>query len=150
MFAVMQQVMRGTQDTMVGFVEQYDLSFTQMKLMFVLQSSHSPQPIGHIAELVGASLPSAGRAVDGLVRNELVTRTEDPEDRRVKRIELTPLGASAMDTIQESRVKTLVGFLKELEGDQLADLSSAILPLKTVACQATEELHETEDLEVSR
>jgi DNA-binding MarR family transcriptional regulator len=115
---------------MVAFAEQYDLSFSQLKLMFALSNLDEAQPIGRLAEMTGSSLPSMGRAVDGLVRHGLVTRTEDPQDRRVKRIELTDLGASSMSAIYETRVNTLSEILDQLPSDQVDALASALEPLK--------------------
>lgn len=128
--AVTTHVMKSSSAPMVAFAEQYDLTFTQLKLMFALSNADEPQPIGHLAETIGSSLPATGRAVDGLVRHELATRTEDPTDRRVKRIEATKLGASSMDAIYATRVATLNKILKKLSDDQLDALSSALAPLR--------------------
>lgn len=146
MFEIVQQVMRGSQAPIVGLVEQYDLSFAQLKLMFVLQTAADPLPIGRLAEITGASLPAAGRAVDGLVKHKLATRTEDPDDRRVKRIELTPLGLNAMDAIYETRIDSLKDIVAQLSGEELAELRAAIQPLR----QVTRESSPNQNEEVSR
>lgn len=119
-------LMKGSSAPMVSFVEQHELSFTQLKSMFVLANAAEPMPIGQIAELTGASLPAAGRAVDGLVRQGLVTRTEDPDDRRVKRIELTELGDQGMAKIYERRVEALGELLGKLEPDELTNVAAAV------------------------
>jgi DNA-binding MarR family transcriptional regulator len=129
--AVVTRVMKSSSAPMVAFAEQYDLSFTQLKLMFALSNLDEPQPIGRLAEMTGSTLPSMGRAVDGLVRHGLVTRTEDPLDRRVKRIEPTELGAKSMNAIYETRVKTLSEILDQLSSDQVGALASALEPLNT-------------------
>src|SRR4051794_26035357 len=117
--AVVTRVMKSSSAPMVAFAEQYDLSFTQLKLMFALSNLDEAQPIGRLAEMTGSSLPSMGRAVDGLVRHGLATRTEDPLDRRVKRIEPTELGAQSMNAIYETRVNTLSEILDQLPSDQV-------------------------------
>ena len=129
--AVVTQLMKNSSAPMVVFAEQYDLSFTQLKLMFVLNNLGEAQPIGHLAELTGSTLPSMGRAVDGLVRHGLVTRTEDPLDRRVKRIEPTELGAKSMNAIYETRVNSLAEILDQLPSDEVDAFASALGPLKT-------------------
>ncbi|MBJ7458708.1 MAG: MarR family transcriptional regulator [Thermoleophilaceae bacterium] len=131
--AVVTHVMKSSSAPMVAFAEQYDLSFTQLKLMFALSNADEPQPIGRLAEAIGSSLPATGRAVDGLVRHALATRTEDPTDRRVKRIEPTQLGARSMDAIYETRVATLNAMLKKLSNQQVNVLSSALEPLRKEA-----------------
>jgi DNA-binding MarR family transcriptional regulator len=129
--AVTTRVMKNSSNPMVAFAEQYDLSFTQLKLMFALGNFDEAQPIGRLAEIVGSTLPSTGRAVDGLVRHGLATRTEDPLDRRVKRIEATELGAESMTAIYEQRVTTLSQILDQLTSDQVDALASALAPLNT-------------------
>jgi DNA-binding MarR family transcriptional regulator len=49
-----------------------------------------------VAELAGVSSPTATRMVDGLVGRELVTRIEDPSDRRAVVISLTSAGRRAL------------------------------------------------------
>lgn len=49
-----------------------------------------------LAELAGVSSPTATRMVDGLVARELVTRIEDPADRRAVVISLTEPGRKAV------------------------------------------------------
>jgi DNA-binding MarR family transcriptional regulator len=130
--AVTSRVMKNSANPMVAFAEQYDLSFTQLKLMVAIGSFDEAQPIGRLAEVTGSTLPSTGRAVDGLVRHGLATRTEDPLDRRVKRIEATELGAESMAAIYEQRVTTLSQILDQLTSDQVAALAAALVPLHDV------------------
>ncbi len=49
-----------------------------------------------LAELAGVSSPTATRMVDGLLGRELVTRIEDPSDRRAVVISLTEAGRKAL------------------------------------------------------
>lgn len=128
--AVVTDVMKRSSAPMAEFVERYDLSFTQLKVMFVLATTEEPLAIGGIAGVTGGSLPATGRAVDGLVRLRLATRTEDPADRRVKRVEITPLGTRGMDEIFENRVATLAGILAGLTDEELGALAGALVPLK--------------------
>jgi DNA-binding MarR family transcriptional regulator len=138
--AVVTRVMKSGSAPMVAFAEQYDLSFTQLKLMFALSGLDEPQPIGRLAEMTGSSLPSMGRAVDGLVRHGLATRTEDPLDRRVKRIEPTDLGAKSMNAIYETRVNTLGEILDQLSPEQIAALGAALEPLNAVSPEKEKEV----------
>ncbi len=139
---VVTAVMKRSSAPMVEFVERYDLSFSQLKVMFVLATSEEPLAIGSIAGVTGGSLPATGRAVDGLVRLELATRTEDPSDRRVKRVEITPLGTSGMDQIFENRVATLAGILAGLTDEELGALADALVPLKQMVERENNETEE--------
>ncbi len=59
--SVVTRVMKHSSAPMVAFAEQYDLSFSQLKLMFALSNLDEAQPIGRLAELteLGASSMSA-------------------------------------------------------------------------------------------
>ena len=45
---------------------------------------------------IGLSVAAAGRAVDGMVRGGFISRTEDPVDRRIKRLALADDGRAAL------------------------------------------------------
>lgn len=129
---VFTRVMKRSSAPMVDFAERYELSFTQLKLIFALANAEEPLPIGHVAEMTGGSLPATGRAIDGLVRHGLATRTEDPDDRRVKRVQITQLGNDGMRLIAEHRVETLRGFLDGLSQEDLAAIGAAMAPLRAL------------------
>lgn len=124
--------MKRSSAPMMGLIEEFDLSFAQMKSMFVMAAQEEPLAIGRLAEITGQSLPSAGRAVDGLVRAGLVTRTEDPEDRRVKRVELTGQGEREVEKIHRERLNKFQDALLQLDRHDLAALASALEPLAAV------------------
>ena len=48
-----------------------------------------------LAEAVGIQGPTLTHHLDGLERARLITRTRDPENRRIQRVELTPEGDAA-------------------------------------------------------
>src|SRR5829696_1715777 len=79
-------VMKGDQGELFEIVAELDLTMPQMRGMLVLSAaSKQGLPLTELAPRMGLSVAAAGRAVDGLVRNDLVSRTEDTADRRVKR-----------------------------------------------------------------
>ncbi|MEA2400201.1 MAG: hypothetical protein QOK00_604 [Thermoleophilaceae bacterium] len=49
-----------------------------------------------LAEAAGVSSPTATRMIDGLLARDLVSRVEDPTDRRAVLISLTPAGRAAL------------------------------------------------------
>jgi DNA-binding MarR family transcriptional regulator len=55
-----------------------------------------PLTNGELAELAGVASPTATRMVDGLLGRELVTRIEDPSDRRAVVISVTDAGRKAL------------------------------------------------------
>src|SRR6202042_3685910 len=73
-------------------MEETGLSLTQCKAILEiggLGNASSSCQLKELAEKLAASKPPLSRAVDDLVKKKLVTRVEDPADRRARRIELT-------------------------------------------------------------
>ena len=61
-----------------------------------------------------------------MVRKKLVTRVEDPDDRRVKRLALTAKGQRLADRIISARLASLEEFTGSLEADERRKLESAL------------------------
>jgi DNA-binding MarR family transcriptional regulator len=101
-------------------IDSHGLTFVQFKVLmelFVSDPDEAPY-LQELAESLGASTPSLSRAVDGLVGKELVSRHEDPEDRRRRRIELTPAGRAVVDRFYLSRVARVIEFASSLTAEQ--------------------------------
>ena len=74
--------------------------------------------VTEIGEHLGVTSAAASQMLDRLVEQGLVVRTEDSEDRRVKRIELTAKGELAFQAgiqARESWMEELAGVLTESE-----------------------------------
>ena len=80
-------------------IDESGLTFAQMKSLVELQAPDEEHTVSSLAERIGISVASASRAADGMVRKKLVTRVEDPNDRRVKRLTLTAKGRQLADRI---------------------------------------------------
>lgn len=118
-------------------IDSHGLSFVQFKVLMELFVS-DPGAAPYLQELagsLGASTPSLSRAVDGLVGKGLVSRHEDPEDRRRRRIELTPAGRAVVDRFYLSRVARVIEFAASLTPGQRAAFD-----------RATDDLIERDDL----
>jgi DNA-binding MarR family transcriptional regulator len=82
--------------------------------------------VKYLSDSLGLSLASASRAVDGLVKQQLVARTEDTEDRRVKRLSLTEAGESLSHRILTARLEGLGKFVASLTPAERTKLESAL------------------------
>ena len=58
-----------------------------------------------LAVTFGYAPRTVTEAIDGLERDGLVRRDADPDDRRAKRISLTPAGADAIKSSEASRIR---------------------------------------------
>ena len=81
---------------------------------------------GHdVAESMGVSLATITGIVDRLAAQDLVTRREDPRDRRVRRLDLTPAGRALVDDIAAAGTATQRRLLERLSLEDLAILERA-------------------------
>ena len=110
-------------------VEDLDLSLSQIKATQLLATELDEPSVKELADRLGLSLPAVSRAVDGLVRRGLVTRTEDSEDRRCKRVAATPEGRDVMHRLMELRLAGLDRFVDSLSARERADLARALEPI---------------------
>jgi DNA-binding MarR family transcriptional regulator len=101
-----------------------NLTMPQFRLLLVLAlrggaASHD------LAESMGVSLATITGIVDRLAAQDLVTRREDPRDRRVRRVELTPAGRGLVDDIAAAGTASQRRLLDRLSLDDLAILERA-------------------------
>jgi DNA-binding MarR family transcriptional regulator len=120
------QVMKGDQSELIALIAELDLTMAQMRGLFVLDASERGLALTELAPQMGLSVAAAGRAVDGLVRHGFVTRSEDPDDRRIKRLALTDEGQATLRRVMEARLVGLRRFAAGL-GDQEREALSAAL-----------------------
>ena len=82
------------------------LTLPQVVTLTLLQRDGA-MALSPISESLRLSLSATSSLVQRLVEQELVTRTEDPDDRRQKRIALTRRGAALIERLQHERVSAL-------------------------------------------
>lgn len=107
-------------------IDESGLTFAQMKVLVELQTPEEAHTVTSLADHIGISVASASRAADGMFRKKLVTRVEDPDDRRVKRLALTAKGQRLADRIISARLASLEEFTGSLEADERRKLESAL------------------------
>jgi DNA-binding MarR family transcriptional regulator len=110
-------------------IEASGLTLTQFKGLLMLagpETSERSHSVKDIAERLHVSLASVSRAVDGLNRKRLVTRIEDPDDRRVRRIAITEKGRRLAGEIVAARMADLEAFAASLSAAQRRKLDAAL------------------------
>jgi DNA-binding MarR family transcriptional regulator len=109
-------------------MEESGLTLTQVKALLMLAGPEGEQPCAgrDIAERLEVSLPSVSRAVDSLVRNRLVTRVEDAEDRRVRRLSITDKGRRLAGEIVAARMADMEALAASMTPAQRHKLNSAL------------------------
>jgi DNA-binding MarR family transcriptional regulator len=110
-------------------MEESGLSMTQCKALLELgglgQTEETWQ-VSDLAEVFRVSVPSMSRAVDALVKKSLATRVEDPDDRRVRRVQITAKGKILVETLVGVRQSGFEAFASTLDAAQRRKLDAAV------------------------
>jgi DNA-binding MarR family transcriptional regulator len=113
---------------LIHLAHEFELSFSQMK---ALHYSHEKADLSvkELGEALGLSLAAISRAADELVQRGLMDRTEDPADRRIKRLRLTGKGRALVQKMRELRMAGFEQFVATLSPKEHAQLAKALEPI---------------------
>ena len=100
------------------------LSMTQMTSMFLILHSGSCS-ISDLATQLDISNAAASQLIERLVQQDLLTRTEDPSDRRNKLLELTEKGKTTVAKSMQARQLWLQELVAILGDTEKKDIISA-------------------------
>ena len=113
---------------LIRFMADVDLSFTQVKMILLLED-RGELSVKDVAGALNLSLPAASRAIDGLANRGLVDRREDEADRRSKIVSLRPGGRQIGEAMIARRQATYEEFAAGLPDDERTALHTALLPI---------------------
>ncbi|MEK6228616.1 MAG: MarR family transcriptional regulator [Actinomycetota bacterium] len=125
---LMRHLMTETSPDFFKEVERLELTFSQVKALNLLRERAPLSPKG-LSEVLGLSLPAVSRAVEQLVVRGMVTRTEDPDDRRSRRLALTAKGQRTIDGLVQLRLAGVKRFVAGLEPEEREALMAGLTPL---------------------
>lgn len=95
-----------------------DLTMQQLRVLGHI--AKQPGISGHeLGGLLGVSPPTASGLVERLVEKGLVTRTDDPDDRRVRRLHVTEAGMGVIRDMDSMFGRALSVVLRHLSADDL-------------------------------
>ncbi|WP_346101951.1 MarR family winged helix-turn-helix transcriptional regulator [Nonomuraea maheshkhaliensis] len=109
-----------------------NLTMRQLKVILILSTtgSASGQDLAHN---LGVGLGTVTGIVDRLVAHGLVGRHEDPHDRRVRRVQLTPAGTKLIEDINNSGVQHYRRIMEHLDTETLRALDRVTRTVRDVA-----------------
>jgi DNA-binding MarR family transcriptional regulator len=97
--------------------------------MFLLAHTDGPLAINAIASQLGLSVAATGRTIDQLVKLGIVERQENPDDRRVKLVSLSPTGFEVADQQIEQKRQAVRKFVDRLSATEAENLTQALRPI---------------------
>ncbi len=95
----------------------FDLTMPQCRIVLFL--SEAPANMSKIAASLGISLPSATGVVDRLAERNLISRRENPDDRRLVICSLTEQGRKMADSLYEADAETLGSLVRALSPEEI-------------------------------
>jgi DNA-binding MarR family transcriptional regulator len=92
----------------------------------VILDSHGEVNLNRLAELLAVNSSTAMRMIDRLLTSDLVTRRENPLNRREVLLGLSPHGATVVMKVTETRRKDIARIVQALPAGQRSDLIAAL------------------------
>jgi DNA-binding MarR family transcriptional regulator len=86
---------------------------------------HGPLTPSRLAELESIQRPTATRLVARLEEDGLISRTGDPDDRRVSHVEITREGRALLKRLRSRKNAYLAQRLRRLDDEELATIERA-------------------------
>ncbi len=108
------------------------LTLSQLRILILL-ARHGSVSGGELARMLGVGLATLSGMIDRLVMQDLVARTEDQRDRRVRRIALTRSGSALIRSIFNAGEEKMRALLSRLSAEELALVAQASLLLVKAA-----------------
>src|SRR5690349_16171150 len=89
----------------VSTFSDFDFSLPQIATLLLLDEEALEPTVKQIAELLGRSLPTTSRMLEQLVARGFISRREDAQDRRSKRVAITESGRAFITTLERERAE---------------------------------------------
>jgi DNA-binding MarR family transcriptional regulator len=108
------------------------VTLTQFRSLVVLDGSPD-LTVQALAERVGVTPSTAARTVDRLLAGGLVTREENPANRREVRVNLTAKGAALVSQVTARRRAELTKIVRRMSAEQHTELVAALTAFSEAA-----------------
>ena len=115
-----------------------ELTMPQLKTLICVRKTNGATS-GQIANTLGVALSTITGIVDRLAEHDLVSRHEDPRDRRITRVLPTPRGQQLVDDLLQVRNEAITALLSRLTSEQLQTVETAFQYLTQAIDQISSE-----------
>ncbi|HUX19687.1 MAG TPA: MarR family transcriptional regulator [Spirochaetia bacterium] len=112
--------MRGQMAGLVRYARSNGLSMSQISTLFRLHGHGHHKGVSDIGDHLGVTSAAASQLLDRLVQNGLIVRSEDPEDRRAKRVTLTGKGSKIIEDGMKGRQRWFASMADAMTEDERA------------------------------
>jgi DNA-binding MarR family transcriptional regulator len=115
----------------IGSWIELNLSMSQFKAMVYIEHQENVC-VRDLSLTLKMAQPNVTNLVDYLVKNDLVSREQNPEDRRIQVLKTTDKGKKLMTDLKERVTSAMSGYLEMLSLDQLKALKNGLTPLLSI------------------
>jgi len=122
---MMSHIHRRSADDTLAVMNEAGLTMAQMVALHLL-THLGPVSVSAIAACLKLSRPAASHLLDRMVTAGLVGRSEDPVDRRQKRIVITASGRELIESTQENRTREFTRVLNGLSPELQAQFGKLL------------------------
>ena len=102
-----------------------DLTVGQLRTLSIIATERSINT-KRLAEELGVTSSNMTGIVDRLVKQGFVTRQENPEDRRMLQIRITPSGEAMLTDLREKTRKSMSLVLTRMSPEELSALATGL------------------------
>jgi DNA-binding MarR family transcriptional regulator len=116
--------MRHSMHSWILYMRENELSISQIGALF--QINHGRSNVSDLGEGLGISNAAASQMLERLVQQELIVRSEDPQDRRVKQLVLTDKGCKIIQESIRARQEWLKDLVSGLSGEEKEQIAAGL------------------------
>jgi DNA-binding MarR family transcriptional regulator len=109
--------MRRSMGAVLYVARQHGLSMSQVGALFQL-SHRGTSSVSNVGDRLGVTSAAASQMLDRLVRQGLIGRSEDPNDRRAKQVVLTEQGGRLIDEVMKVRQRWFQSVVEEMSAKE--------------------------------
>jgi DNA-binding MarR family transcriptional regulator len=133
--------MRRSMRNWILYMKENDLSTSQVGALYQIHRGRSN--VSDLGEGLGISIAAASQMLERLVQQELIVRSEDLQDRRVKHLVLTDKGNRVVEESLQARQGWLDDFVSTLSAGEKEQIAAAV----RIMIDKTNELDQRPELE---
>jgi DNA-binding MarR family transcriptional regulator len=133
--------MRRSMHDFIQFSKDSGLSMTQMNTLFHLYHGNTCG-VSEVGELLGVTNAAASQMVDRMVQNGLIERSEDPLDRRMKKLRVTARGQEFVRESIEVRRRWMEQLTDAITHDEQVSIITALTILTNAAINLNPEIYQ--------
>jgi MarR family transcriptional regulator, organic hydroperoxide resistance regulator len=109
-----------------------NLTLAQLKSLFFI-AARDKTNFKKLAEALGVTPPNVTGIIDRLVEQALVTRTENPEDRRIMLLQATEKGQELLNNLRERRINKMSQVLNLMTNEELVQQVKSLKDIRRAA-----------------